>query len=145
MLKGMSKLLTGDLLKALCDMGHGDRIAIVDANFPACTVGKRVIAFPGCSATEILATILPLFPLDHIEAEPVLLMDMTKEDRVIMDEPGIWEEFRSMILKEYGNGKSVGKLSRNEFYEVSKDCYLIIQSGEERLYGNIILVKGVVK
>ena len=145
MLKGMSKLLTGDLLKDLCDMGHGDRVAIVDANFPAYTIGKKVIAFPGCSATQVLETILPFFPLDHIEAEPVALMDMTKEDRAMMDEPHIWEEFRSMIYKEYGNDKKVGKLSRNEFYEVSKSCYLIIQSGEERLYGNIILVKGVVK
>ena len=145
MLKGMSKLLTGDLLKDLYDMGHGDRIAIVDANYPAYTNGKKVIAFPGCSATEILATILQVFPLDHIEAEPVLLMDMTKEDRAVMDEPCIWAEFCSMIHREYGNDKKIGKISRNEFYEASKGCYLIIQSGEERLYGNIILVKGVVK
>ena len=93
----MSKLFTGDLLKDLYDMGHGDRIAIVDANYPAYTNGKKVIAFPGCSATEILATILQVFPLDHIEAEPVLLMDMTKEDRAVMDEPCIWAEFCSMI------------------------------------------------
>ena len=145
MLKGMSKLLTGDLLKALCDMGHGDRVAITDANFPAHTVSKMVLTFPGCSATEILATILPIFPVDHIEKEPVLLMDMTEEDRAEMEEPGIWKEFCDIIRTEYGESRKVGKISRNEFYDASRGCSLIIQSGEERLYGNIILTKGVVK
>ena len=145
MLKGMSKLFTGDLLKALCDMGHGDKAAIVDANFPAYTIGKRVISFPGSSATEILEAILPVFPLDHVEANPALLMDMTDEDRAVMEEPDIWDEFSDMVHRAYGDSRVVGKLSRNDFYQMSKECYVIIKSGEERLYGNIILFKGVVK
>lgn len=35
MLKNVDKLLTGDLLKILCDMGHGDELVIADANFPS--------------------------------------------------------------------------------------------------------------
>ena len=145
MLKGISRLFTGDLLKALYDMGHGDKVAIVDANFPAYATGKRVLSFHGSSATEILEAILPVFPLDHIESEPVLLMDMTQEDRALMDEPHIWKEFSDIVHKEYGKDRKVGKLSREDFYRISRECFLIIQSGEERLYGNIILVKGVVK
>lgn len=145
MLKNMSKLLTGDLLKALCDMGHGDKVAIVDANYPAQTMGKRVIAYPGISATELLKSIVDIFPLDHIVPEPALLMDMTEEDRKAMPEPETWTEFAGIIHEEYGEEKKVGKLSREGFYEASKDAYLIIQSGEERLYGNILLIKGVVR
>lgn len=145
MLKGMSKLLTGDLLKALCDMGHGDKIGIVDANYPAQTMGKRVIFYPGVSATDLLKAIIEIFPLDHIVSEPAILMDMTDEDQKNMPEPAIWSEFSEMIHMEYGWEKKVGKLSRESFYEASKDAYLIIQSGEERLYGNILLVKGVVR
>lgn len=145
MLKGMSKLLTGDLLKALCEMGHGDRVAIVDANYPAYTMGKRVIAYPGINATNLLEAIVEIFPLDHIVPEPVLLMEMTDEDKTCIPEPAIWSEFSEMVHMAYGWDKQIGKLSREDFYEASKGAYLIIQSGEERLYGNILLVKGVVK
>lgn len=145
MLKGISRLLTGDLLKALCDMGHGDKVAIVDANYPAYTMGKRVIACPGIKATELLEAAAGIFPLDHTVPEPALLMEMTDEDRQRIPEPAIWSEFSELVHREYGQEKRIGKLSREDFYEASKDAYLIIQSGEERLYGNILLVKGVVE
>ncbi len=64
MLKGISNLLTGDILKILCDMGHGDEIVIADANFPADTVAKRLIRMPGVDGGQLLEAILPLFPLD---------------------------------------------------------------------------------
>ena len=139
----MNKNLTGDLLKALCDMGHGDKVAIVDANFPAHTIGQQVITYPGIGATELLSIISDIFPLDHIVREPVLLMDLTEEDRNTMAEPEIWSDFLKIIHKAYGEDIKVGKLSREEFYKASKGAYLIIQSSEERLYGNIILVKGI--
>ncbi len=145
MLKNISKLLTGDLLKCLCDMGHGDSVAIVDANYPAYTIGKKVLSFPGVSATDLLNAIVSLFPLDHIEAEPVLLMDMTQQDCLTMDEPVIWRDFTDIIQNEYGCEKKIGKLSRTEVYKKSENSYCIIQTGEERLYGNILLIKGVIK
>ena len=55
MLKGLDPLLTGDLLQVLADMGHGDEIAIVDANFPAATMARRLVRLPGSTATEALA------------------------------------------------------------------------------------------
>ncbi|MDY4519227.1 MAG: RbsD/FucU domain-containing protein, partial [Candidatus Spyradocola sp.] len=64
MLQGISKLLTGDLLKALCDMGHGDELVIADANFPGERVARRLIRLPGISGTELLRAIAPLIPLD---------------------------------------------------------------------------------
>ena len=76
MLKGISNILNGDLLKILSDMGHGDLLAIVDANYPAITMGKRVIEMPGVHAVQVLEAIMPLFPVDHIMKEPALLMDI---------------------------------------------------------------------
>lgn len=144
MLKGINKLLTGDLLKALCDMGHGDVVAIVDANYPAHTMAKKLISYPGISATDLLRAIAEILPLDHISVAPALLMEMEPEDRNSgMDEPAIWSEFTDIIRREYGKEKKVGKISRQEYYDMSKEACLIIQTGEERLYGDIILVKGV--
>ena len=53
MLKGIDKLLTGELLKALCDMGHGNELVIADANFPAETVAKRLIRIPGVDGVRV--------------------------------------------------------------------------------------------
>lgn len=144
MLKGINKLLTGDLLKALCDMGHGDMLAVVDANYPAETMAARLIKYPGISATELLSAIVEVLPLDHIVEAPVLLMDMEPEDRTSgMNKPSIWKDFAEIIEKEYGSEKRIGKVSRQEYYNMSKAGSLIVQTGEERLYGDIILIKGV--
>lgn len=146
MLKGVSKILNGDLLKALCDMGHGDSVAIVDANYPAQTMGKRVIFYSGINASELLQAMVDVFPLDHISKEPALLMELEPEDRVNgIEEPDIWRDFSDIIWREYGKDKVIGKISRQTFYNLSKDASLIIQTGEERLYGDLILIKGVVK
>lgn len=146
MLKGVSKMLTGDLLKALCDMGHGDKVAIVDANYPAQTMGKKVISYPGVNATDLLKAIVEVFPLDHISNEPALLMELEPEDKASgMPEPVIWNDFSNIIFEEYGSDKKLGKVTRQEFYNLSKEAFLIIQTGEERLYGDLLLIKGVIR
>ena len=146
MLKVINKIFTGDLLKILCDMGHGDELVIVDANFPAETMGKRVIKLPGSEGTEILEAVLELFPLDHILSEPVVLLDMEPKDRKTgMETPEIWKDFQNIVNKKAGSTANIGRMSRQEFYNRSKQAYAIIQTGEERLYGDILLVKGVIK
>ena len=64
MLRGIDPLLTPELLKILREMGHGDEIAIVDANYPAATDARRLVRLPGASATEALRAILTLLPVD---------------------------------------------------------------------------------
>ncbi len=140
MLQGIHKLLTGDILKVLCDMGHGEELVIADANFPAETMAKRLIRVPGIDGGDLLKAILPVFPLDTYVEAPVLVMDLTDGDkRKGMPEPEIWQTYREL------SGQTLGLVERFAFYERTKKAYAVIQTGEERQYGNLLLVKGVVK
>ncbi len=137
MLNNIDKLLTGDLLKVLCDMGHGDEIVIADANFPADTVAQRVIRLPGMDGVRVAQAVLSVFPMDTY-SQPAFIMDLTVGDKAKgMPEPVIWSEYEKLC-------GSLGKIERYAFYERSKKAYCVVQTGEERLYGNLILVKGVV-
>lgn len=145
MLNGMSKILTGDLLKILCDMGHGDEIIIADANFPADSIAKRLIRLPGLDVSTVLEAIKPIFPVDVKYSEhPAAVMDMTDSDKAAgMTAPQTWGDFEGILKTEYPELK-MGKLERYEFYERAKGAYAVIQTGEERIYGNLLLIKGVV-
>ncbi len=137
MLKGMDKILTGDLLKVLCDMGHGDELVIADANFPAETCARRLIRLPGMDGVRVAQAVLSVLPLDTYSA-PAYIMDLTDSDKEKgMAVPEIWAEYEKCT-------GSVEKIERFAFYERAKKAYAVIQTGEERLYGNLILVKGVV-
>lgn len=137
MLKNVDKLLTGDLLKVLCDMGHGDELVIADANFPADTCAQRLIRLPGIDGVRAAQAVLSVFPLDTYST-PAFVMDLTEGDKAKkMKEPEIWPEYERLT-------GSVEKLERYSFYERAKKAYAVIATGEERQYGNLILVKGVV-
>ena len=139
MLKNISKLLTGDILKALCDMGHGDELVIADTNFPAESCNQNVIRVPGISGTDLLKAILEIFPLDTYVCSPAVLMDLTDSDKAKgMPEPIVWKEYEDLLKI------TPDLIERNEFYERTKKAFAVIQCGEERQYGNLILVKGVV-
>ena len=145
MLQGISKLLTGDLLKALCDMGHGDELVIADANFPGESVAKRLIRCPGISGTDLLCAIAPLIPLDAYSPAPALVMQLTDSDRAKgMPDPAIWGEYEAILRQNYGADTRVNTIERYAFYERAKAAYLVIQTGEERIYGNLLLAKGVI-
>ena len=148
MLNNISKLLTGDVLKVLCDMGHSDTLVLADGNFPAeayakDTVVGHVIYCPGVSTNALLEAILPLFPLDvEYTEEPVVVMDLTESDKKRGTPiPSVWGDFEKTIAEEYV-GITLGKLGRQEFYDASKRAYAIIQTGEEQQYGNLLLAKG---
>ena len=137
MLKGIDKLLIGDLLKILCDMGHGDELVIADANFPAETCAQRLIRLPGIDGVRAAEAILSVFPLDTY-SDPAILMDMTEEDKKRMPKPEIWAKYHAAV------GVETKRIERFAFYERARKAYAVIQTGEERQYGNLILVKGVV-
>lgn len=144
MLKGIPKILSPELLKVLCEMGHSDRLVIADGNFPAESMGKnaKVIRMDGHGTCEILKAILEVFPLDTYVEHPVQLMEVMKGDPV---ETPIWDEYGVIVEKADERGRSViGQLERFAFYEEARSAYAIIATGEGALYANIMLQKGVV-
>lgn len=144
MLKNIPKIISPELLKVLCEMGHSDRIVIADANFPAESMGKNaiVIRADGHKATDLLDAILTVFPLDTYVDSPVMLMQVMAGDNV---ETPIWDEYKDIVTKHDDRGADVfGEYERFEFYEQAKKCYAIIATGESALYANLILQKGVI-
>ncbi len=144
MLKGIPKIISPELLKVLCEMGHSDTIVIADGNFPAESMGKnaRVIRCDGHGGVELLDAILQLFPLDTYVENPVSLMQVVPGDKV---ETPIWDEYKSIIAKYDSRGADVvANIERFAFYEEAKKAYAIIATGESALYANVILQKGVI-
>jgi L-fucose mutarotase len=143
MLKGIPPIISPELLKVLCEMGHGDRIVIADGNFASASTGKRaiVIRCDGHGVPELLDAILQLFPLDTYTEKPVTLMAVLPGDDV---ETPIWDEYKEIISK-YDERKSavVGTVSRSEFYDEAREAYAIIATSEKALYANVMLQKGV--
>ena len=144
MLKGIPKIISPALLKALCEMGHGDTLVIADGNFPAESMGKDaiVIRYDAIGVTPLLEAILELLPLDTYVEKPVSLMSVVPGDKV---ETPIWEEYKAAIRAVDSRGDdTVENVERFAFYEKAKKAYLVIATSESALYANIILQKGVV-
>lgn len=144
MLKNIPTVISPELLKALCEMGHSDTLVIADGNFPAHSIGKNslVIRADACGGLEMLEGILTLFPLDQYVDKPVTLMQKVQGDTV---ETPIWEEYKQALSTYYPEQNLIQQIDRFDFYEEAKKAYLIIATSEKALYANIILQKGVVK
>lgn len=142
MLKHIPKNISPNLLKVLMEMGHGDEIVIADGNFPSASISNNVIRADGLGVSELLDSILELFPLDcQYSSEQIFLMEVVKGDSYI---PEIWDEYKD-IFDKYEEEYTIKNLERFEFYERAKESYCVIATSEEALYANIILKKGVVK
>ena len=144
MLKGIPKILSPELLKVLCEMGHGDRIVLADGNFPAESTGKNaiVIRCDGHGVPELLDAILQVFPLDSYVPHPVSLMEVMKGDPV---ETPIWGTYEAIVAAHDSRGRdAIGLIERFAFYEEARKAYAVIATGESALYANVMLQKGVV-
>jgi L-fucose mutarotase len=142
MLKGLDPLLSPELLSALRAMGHGDELTIADANYPASSAGPEVIRLDAVSATVALDAILSVLPLDDFVPDACWAMNPVEKDA---KEPPIFAEFRQTIAKREGAKFKLATLERFKFYERAQDSFAIVATGERRLYGNIILKKGVIR
>lgn len=145
MLKGISPVISPQLLKALAEMGHGDELVIADGNFPCHSVGKNsvVIRADGHGVPEILDAVLKLVPLDTYTKKPVALMEVVPGDTC--GTPEIWKTYEEILSKHEPNCHDTQYIERFAFYERAKNAYLIIATGEKAIYANILLKKGVVK
>ena len=141
MLKGISPLISPELLKVLCEMGHGDEIVLADANFPAESMGQRVVRADGIGAAELLRAILPLFPLDQYDESNFVLMSVVPGDPTV---PVIWDEYRATLTAYEPDAKSQ-TIDRVAYCERAKKAYGIVATGESAQYANILLKKGVIR
>lgn len=142
MLKNIDPLLSPDLLMVLRSMGHGDDIALVDGNFPADSMARRLVRLDGLTATAVLDAVLSVMPLDDFVPEAAWRMEVVGDPKA---ETPIFDEFRAIIARREGPGFRLAALERFAFYERAKAAYAIVATGEARLYGNVILRKGVVR
>lgn len=141
MLKGISSVISPDLLKILMEMGHGDELVIGDGNFPGASLARNLIRLDGHSVPEVLDAILKLYPLDPYVEAPVALMEVVPGDTV---ETPIWDVYQDLCNKHEGKDVKIEHIERFAFYERAKKAYCVIMTGETALYANIILKKGVV-
>ena len=135
MLKGISPLVSPDLLKAICEMGHGDEILFADAHFPGRTNAKQLIRADGVLADRLLEGIIPLFELDSY-ATPVIMTTPVPGDTL---DPTVEARYR----KALGYGGKIEFITREELYERAKRCFAVVQTGETAKYGNVFIKKGV--
>lgn len=144
MLKGIPEILSPDLLKTLCEMGHGDVIVLADGNFPAQSVGKdtRVIRCDGHGVPELLEAILKVIPTDTYVEHPVNLMAPEPQDPKHFP---IWDTFYELVERYEGNAKEkIGYIERFRFYEEAGKAYAVVATGEQAVNANVMLQKGVI-
>ncbi|MBE6576894.1 MAG: L-fucose mutarotase [Ruminococcaceae bacterium] len=143
MLKNVSPLISPQLLKVLCEMGHGDEIVLADANFPAESIAQnnQIIRADGLGIVDLLNAILPLFPLDPYTDKSFIVMSVEERDGDYV--PEIWSEFEQVLEKHEPDFKMTF-MSRFDYYEHSKKAYAVIATGEKATYANVILKKGVI-
>lgn len=144
MLKGIDPLLTPELLMHLSAMGHGEWVAVVDANFTAdyLSQGKPVVRLPGHSLARVSKAVLSVLPLATDVIQPVAYM------RVCQSAEGHTTPAQQAVIDlasaEGLKPSQVEPVERYAFYEKIKGASLLIQSGEGTAYGNAMFCKGVI-
>ena len=141
MLKGISSILSPELLKTIAEMGHGDELVIGDCNFPAASMGKRCVRADGLRGTELLDAILQLFPLDTFVDAPVALMQVVPGSLDFEGEPPIWREFAD-IVERHQPGTKIERIERFDFYDRARAAFATLATSEKALYACIIIKKG---
>ena len=140
MLRGIDPILGPDLLATLRAMGHGDEIALVDGNYPGLEHARRLVRADGHSVTRMLDAILSLMPVDDF-VDQAIFRASVRGDLTLIDP--VHQEMID-ICRKWEPQRQVVPLPPNEFYSRVRAAHAIVQTSESRLYGNIILRKGVV-
>lgn len=143
MLKGISPVVSPELLKIIAEMGHGDEIVISDGNFPGASVGKRVVRADGHGGVEVMKGIIDLFPLDDFVEAPLAVMEVP-DGMFPGNEAPIWADFRKIADTDLPTAK-FEFMEHDAFIDRCRKAYCVVQTSEKALYANIILRKGVVR
>lgn len=139
MLKGISPVLSPDLLKVLAEMGHGDEIILADAHFPGHTFCKHVLRADGIGIPALLEGIIPLFELDSY-SPPLIMMAAVKGDTL---DPKVEKCYVAAMRKTLKKVPTITRIGRFDFYDRAQKAFACVMTGELAKYGNILLKKGV--
>jgi L-fucose mutarotase len=145
-LKNIDPLLTPELLKVLCEMGHGDEVVLADANFTAESLGRGriVLRLPGADMQRACAAVLSVFPLDESVPQPAAYM------RVGGSAPGYRSGLQRAMIAQAAvvdptcDDSKWEAIERFAFYERAASAYVIVQTGEMQAWGNVVFKKGVI-
>ena len=143
MLKGVPKIINPELLKILCEMGHGDEIVFSDGNFPGTSIGKKCVRCDGHGAAEVMRAVVALFPLDDFVKAPMAVMEVPN-GMFVGNKAPIWAKFREAADTDMPAAK-FDMMEHDAFIARARNAYAVVQTGETALYGNIIIRKGVVR
>lgn len=146
MLKGIDPVLSADLLHLLASMGHGDDLALVDANHPAETVARatrsgRLIRLPGLSMERVARAILSVLPIDDFEPDPIRRMEVVGQPNEI---PDVQRRVQTEIDRALGRSSPAAGIERFAFYAAAKAGFGVVQVGDPRPYGCFLFRKGVI-
>ena len=142
MLKGISPIISPELLYTLHIMGHGDEIVLADAHFPADSFHENTIRADGLKIQDLLAGILPFFEIDVYVDDPIAMMEAVSGDTL---DPAVEESYLISINRHFPDAPKIKQIDRFVFYERAKNAFAIVITGGLAKYGNIILKKGVIQ
>ena len=141
MLIGINPLLGPDCLAVLRGMGHGDHLVLADANFPATSSAKRLVRMDGATLLQALGAVLSVLPVDDFEPEALLSMQVVGDPEAV---PPVIRDVQALVDRMVAGRPCIASRERFAFYELAKNAYAVIVTGERAFYGNLIIRKGVV-
>ncbi len=146
MLKGIDNRLNAEVLACLQAMGHGDVLIVADANFPAdsvasATVTGQLLRMENLTAAQAVQAILSVLPLDTFVDDFAGRMEVTGQPD---DIPPVQAEVQVEIDHAEGRPRPMIGIERFAFYDMARESYAVIQTGEPRFYGCFMFRKGVI-
>ena len=141
MLKGIDPLLSGELLKVLDEMGHGDQLLVVDRNYPAAASGHPVIRLGDVGVVRAITAILSVLPLDDFIETPLERMEVDGDAAVTTPEQ---DAVLAAARAGHPHALEWGVIPRLDFYERARGAFAVVHTLEPRPWGCFILTKGVV-
>ena len=146
MLKNIDPVLSADLLWLLAAMGHGDDLALVDANHPAQTIASattsgKLIRLPGLTMERAARAILSVLPIDDFEPQPVRRMQVVGAPDAI---PAVQAAVQRELDRALGQPAPAAGIERFAFYDQARRAFAVVQVGDPRPYGCFLLRKGVI-
>ena len=128
-------------MKILDDMGHVDRLLLVDRNYPAAASGKPVVRLGEVGVLRASKAILSVYPLDSFIEHPLERMEV--EDDPVKT-TSLQDDLLALARTFEGRDLEYGVIPRLDFYERAKQAYAVVHTLEDQPYGCFILHKGVI-